>query len=104
MLDAEKHVREKERLNQALNGKLTQAVDDIKDALSGATSNAMNGIAGYDLSGVYSKAVELKPKRDDVSYQSLSIEFKGLNTLGITSNMCVLAIAKSGTSASLVVG
>ena len=33
MLDAEKHVREKERLNQALNGKLTQAVDDIKDAL-----------------------------------------------------------------------
>ena len=33
MLDAEKHVREKERLNQALNGNLTQAVDDIKDAL-----------------------------------------------------------------------
>ena len=33
MLDAEKHVREKERLNQALNGKLAQVVDDIKDAL-----------------------------------------------------------------------
>ena len=32
-MDAEKHVQEKERLNQALNGKLTQAVDDIKDAL-----------------------------------------------------------------------
>lgn len=77
--------------------------DDIRGAIGGETS-AMNGIAGYDLSGVYPKAVELKPKSDDVSYQSLSIEFKGLNTLGITSNMCVLAIAKSGTSASLVVG
>lgn len=77
--------------------------DDIRGAIGGETS-AMNGIAGYDLSGVYPKAVELKPKSDDASYQSLSIEFKGLNTLGITSNMCVLAIAKSGTSASLVVG
>lgn len=77
--------------------------DDIRGAIGGDTS-AMNGIAGYDLSGVYTKAVELKPKRDDASYSSLSIEFKGLNTLGITSNMCVLAIANSGTAASLVVG
>lgn len=77
--------------------------DDIRGAIGGDTSD-MNGIAGYDLSGVYTKAVELKPKRDDASYSSLSIEFKGLNTLGITSNMCVLAIANSGTAASLVVG
>ncbi len=77
--------------------------DDIRGAIGGDTS-AMNGIAGYDLSGVYTKAVELKPIRDDATYSSLSIEFKGLNTLGITSNMCVLAIANSGTAASLVVG
>ena len=32
-MEAGKHVREKERLNQALNGKLSQAVDDIKNAL-----------------------------------------------------------------------
>ncbi|MCI7062182.1 MAG: hypothetical protein MR965_08270, partial [Lachnospiraceae bacterium] len=80
-------------------------INDIRNANGGgAGTDAMNGIAGYDLSGVYTKAVELKPKRDDASYSSLSIEFKGLNTLGITSNMCVLAIANSGTAASLVVG
>lgn len=45
MLDAEKHVREKERLNQALNGKLTQAVDDIKDALRRNNIEHSAGIA-----------------------------------------------------------
>lgn len=45
MMDAEKHVREKERLNQALNGKLTQAVDDIKDALRRNNIEHSAGIA-----------------------------------------------------------
>ena len=44
-MDAEKHVQEKERLNQALNGKLTQAVDDIKDALRKNNIEHSAGIA-----------------------------------------------------------
>ena len=44
-MDAEKHVQEKERLNQALNGKLTQAVDDIKDALRRNNIEYSAGIA-----------------------------------------------------------
>ena len=44
-MHAEKHVQEKERLNQALNGKLTQAVDDIKDALRRNNIEHSAGIA-----------------------------------------------------------
>lgn len=32
-MDAEKHVREKERLNQALNGNLDKITEDIKNVL-----------------------------------------------------------------------
>lgn len=44
-MEAEKHVREKERLNQALNGKLSQAVDDIKNALRKNNIDHSAGIA-----------------------------------------------------------
>lgn len=32
-MDAERHLKEKERLNQALNGNLAQAVEDVTAAL-----------------------------------------------------------------------
>ena len=38
-MDAEKHVREKERLNQALNGNLDKITEDIKNVLTDCRQN-----------------------------------------------------------------
>lgn len=79
-------------------------VSDIKNALGGGSSNAMNGVAGSNLDGEYIKAVELNPKRSGASYQNLSIEFKGLDLSSITSNKCVMALSVNAVYANLVVG
>ena len=79
-------------------------VSDIKNALGGGSSNTMNGVAGTNLDGVYTKAVELNPKRPEASYQSLSIEFKGLDLSSITANKCVMALSVNSVYANLVVG
>lgn len=79
-------------------------VSDIKNALGGGSSNTMNGVAGLNLDGEYIKAVELNPKRSEVRYQSLSIEFKGLDLSSITSNKCVMALSVNSVYANLVVG
>lgn len=79
-------------------------VSDIKNALGGGSFNTMNGVAGTNLDGVYTKAVELNPKRPDASYQSLSIEFKGLDLSSITANKCVMALSVNSVYANLVVG
>lgn len=44
-MNAEKHLREKERLNQALNGKLAQATEDIVAALRKNNIEYSPGIA-----------------------------------------------------------
>ena len=44
-MDAEKHLKEKERLNQVLNGNLSQAVEDIKTALRKNNIDYSPGIA-----------------------------------------------------------
>lgn len=44
-MDAERHLREKERLNQALNGNLARAVDDIIAALRKNNIDYSSGIA-----------------------------------------------------------
>lgn len=79
-------------------------VSDIKNALGGESSNTMNGVTGTNLDGVYTKAVELNPKRSGASYQNLSIEFKGLDLSSITSNKCVMALSVNAVYANLVVG
>lgn len=79
-------------------------VSDIKNALGGGSSNTMNGVAGSNLDGEYIKAVELNPKRSGASYQSLSIEFKGLDLSSITANKCVMALSVNSVYANLVVG
>jgi len=45
MLDAEKHVREKERLNQALNGNLDKITEDIKNVLRKNNIDLSPGLA-----------------------------------------------------------
>ena len=79
-------------------------VSDIRNAIAGNSSVSMNGMAGSVLDGMYTKAVELNPKRSGASYQSLSIEFKGLDLSSITSNKCVMALSVNSVYANLVVG
>ena len=79
-------------------------VSDIRNALAGDSSTSMNGMAGSVLDGMYTKAVELNPKRSGVSYQSLSIEFKGLDLSSITANKCVMALSVNSVYANIVVG
>ena len=50
-MNAERHLREKERLNQALNGNLARAVEDIIAALRKNNIDYSSGIA-FDV-GVY---------------------------------------------------
>lgn len=47
-MDAEKHVREKERLNQALNGELDSFVESAKTLFLKYNIDSMPGI-GFDL-------------------------------------------------------
>lgn len=47
-MDAEKHIKEKERLNQALNGKLDSFVWDAKALLTEYNVDSMPGV-GFDL-------------------------------------------------------
>ena len=44
-MDAEKHVREKERLNQALNGNLDKITEDIKNVLRKNNIDLSPGLA-----------------------------------------------------------
>ncbi len=44
-MDAERHLKEKERLNQALNGNLAQAVEDVTAALRKNNIDYSPGIA-----------------------------------------------------------
>lgn len=44
-MDAEKHLKEKERLNQVLNGNLSQAVEDVTAALRKNNIEYSPGIA-----------------------------------------------------------
>lgn len=44
-MDAERHLKEKERLNQALNGNLARAVDDVTAALRKNNIDYSPGIA-----------------------------------------------------------
>lgn len=47
-MDAEKHIKEKERLNQALNGKLDSFVVAVKVLLTEYNVDSMPGV-GFDL-------------------------------------------------------
>lgn len=47
-MDAEKHIKEKERLNQALNGKLDSFVVSVKVLLTEYNVDSMPGV-GFDL-------------------------------------------------------
>lgn len=85
-------------------------VSDIKNALGGESSNAMNGVAGSVLDGEYTNAVVEDPTQlaIDQGYNykktNSTIEFKGLDLSSITSNMCIVAAEVNNIYVNITVG
>lgn len=85
-------------------------VSDIKNALGGGSSNAMNGVAGSVLDGEYTNAVVEDPTQlaIDQGYNykktNFTIEFKGLDLSSITSNMCIVAAEINNVYVNITVG
>lgn len=85
-------------------------VSDIKNALGGESSNAMNGVAGSVLDGEYTNAVVEDPTQlaIDQGYNykktNFTIEFKGLDLSSITSNMCIVAAEVNNIYVNITVG
>ena len=85
-------------------------VSDIKNALGGGSSNAMNGVAGSVLDGEYTNAVVEDPTQlaIDQGYNykktNFTIEFKGLDLSAVTSNMCIVAAEINNVYVNITVG
>ena len=58
-MDIEKHIREKERLNQALDGKLTTAQNELEELFKKYRIDAMPGLA-HDFSSFVIEDLYLK--------------------------------------------